>query len=88
MKRLVAKTGEYEKDGETKGRYTDIGVLMSNDNGEYILLNPEINLAGVLIKQRLLNPKKGNSSVMVSIFSDEPKTQKPSTESDIEDLPF
>ena len=53
-KRIVAKTGEYQKDGQTKGEYTKLGVMLSNDNGEYMLLDPSVSLAGVLIKQNSL----------------------------------
>lgn len=71
VKRLTAKVGEYEKDGETKGRYVDIGVILSNDNGEYALLDPTVNLAGVLTQQNILGHAKGNKPrdrVMVSVF--------------------
>lgn len=70
-KDIVAKIDEYEKDGETKGRYTKIGVILSNENGEYILMDPTVNLAGVLMKQRVLaqkQGKKGGDSVICSIF--------------------
>lgn len=70
-KRLVAKTGEYQKDGQTKGRYTDLGVILSNNNGDYMLLDPTINLAGVLAKQNAMARQSGGQerdSVMVSIF--------------------
>lgn len=68
MKRIAAKIEEYQKDGETKGKYVDIGVIMENSNGEYIMLNPTIDLSGVLIKQRLLNPSKAGGSVICSVF--------------------
>ena len=71
MKRLTAKVGEYQKDGQTKGRYVDLGVIMANDNGEYIMLDPAVSLAGVLAKQNAMargNGKQERDSVMVSIF--------------------
>lgn len=70
-KRLVAKVDEYEKDGQVKGKYVDIGVILSNDNGEYALLDPTVNLAGVLQKQNMLGRKKQQQPrdmVAVSIF--------------------
>lgn len=73
MKRLVAKVGEYTKDGQQKGEYVRIGVIMSNDNGEYALIDPCVNLAGVLQKQNRFNHsngKKTGDSVMCSIFDD------------------
>lgn len=70
-KRLMAKTGQYQKDGETKNRYTEIGVILSNNNGEYVLLDPSVNLAGVLLQQQALaretNGRAGDR-VMVSVF--------------------
>ncbi len=69
-KRLVAKIDTYEKDGQTKGKYVEIGVILANDNGEYALLNPDVNLAGVLMKQRVNCPSaKGKGDmVMCGIF--------------------
>lgn len=94
MKRITAKIDEYEKDGQTKGRYVDIGVINSNGNGEYILLDPTVNLAGVLMKQRVLaqkQGKKGSNAVMCSIFENDnqPKQQQGGAASDFEsDIPF
>lgn len=82
MRRITAKIDEYEKDGETKGRYQDIGVILSNDNGDYILLDPTVNLAGVMMRQRLLNPKKASKSVMCSVF-DNDRDSKPSQQSGV-----
>jgi len=59
---LSVKTGEYtDRDGQTKGRYMNIGVMMETDKGPYILLNRTFNPAGV----------PGNSdrdNIMVSLF--------------------
>lgn len=78
MKRIAAKTGTYQKDGETKGEYTKIGVILSNDNGEYILFDPTVNMAGIAFKQRVNGiAKDGSDSVIASIFTDEPKQSAP-----------
>lgn len=72
-KRLMAKVGEYQKDGQTKGEYVKIGVIMSNQNGEYALIEPTVSIAGVLAKQNamaLASGGKVNSNVMCSIFDD------------------
>jgi hypothetical protein len=97
MKRLAIKVGEYEKDGKTKGKYVDLGVILTSENGEYCLLNPSVNLAGVLIQQRVLNAAKGQKGgkgdmVMCSIFSDDDRKEssapaKPANEFD-DDIPF
>ena len=75
-KRIVAKTGSYQdkQTNETKGEYTKLGVLLSNDNGDYMLLDPCVSLGGVLIKQNALAAKTGGQQrdmVMVSIFEDD-----------------
>lgn len=77
-KRIVAKTGEYQKDGQTKGEYTKLGVILNNDNGEYMLLDPSVSLAGVLIKQNALAAKTNGQQrdmLMVSIFEDDNQNQ-------------
>lgn len=78
-KRLVAKTGEYQKDGQMKGEYTKLGVVLSNQNGEYMLLDPAVSLAGILAKQNALAMTKGEQvrdNVMISIFEDENQGQQ------------
>jgi hypothetical protein len=77
-KRLVAKTGEYQKDNEIKGEYTEIGVELQNANGPYLLLDPAISLSGILAKQNVLamqQNKPVRSSVMVSLFDIDQPTQ-------------
>lgn len=77
-KRLVAKIDEYQKDGQTKGKYIEIGVILSNDNGEYALIDPTVNLAGVLTKQNMLGRKKQQqprNNVMCSIFDNSQQQQ-------------
>lgn len=80
-KRLVVKTGEYtNQQGETKGEYTKIGVILNNQNGDFILIDPTINLAGVLLKQNALAAKQGkqpSDSVMVSVFEDQQQQSQP-----------
>jgi len=70
LKDLCVVSGTYEKDGGTKKRWLTIGALMStNDGGQYILLDPMINLAAV--------PREaGRDRVMVSLF-DPKENSKP-----------
>lgn len=80
-KRLSAKVGEYpdKQSGETKGEYVQIGVILTNDNGEYLLLDPTVSLAGVLAKQNILALNKGinqRDNVMCGIYEDQPKHQQ------------
>jgi hypothetical protein len=74
-KRLAVKVGEFtNQQGETKGEYVRLGALMAgNDGGEYLLLDPTVNLAGALTKQNMMNHKNGKQvrdSLMVSVFDD------------------
>ena len=80
MKKLVAKVGEYtNNNGETKGRYTNIGVLMTgSDGGEYMLLDPTVNIAGVFALQSAMNAKNGKQDsdrVMVSVWEENSQQQ-------------
>ena len=56
---LVIKVGEYEKNGEMKNRYQNVGALMNGQHGQYILLEKTFNPAGI---------QDGKSSVLISIF--------------------
>lgn len=90
MKKIVAKTGTYTKDGEEKNLWTVVGRILSNDNGEYVILDAAVNLGGIAMKQRIMNPKS-KGDVMCSIFTDEPKQaqQKPAASDDFDDdIPF
>jgi len=60
---LAVKTGEYTTpQGETKGRYQNVGSLMkTDDGGEFVILNRWFNPAGVP------NPDS-RDSVLVSCF--------------------
>lgn len=78
-KRITAKIGEYQKDGQVKGEYADIGVILSNQNGEYVLLNPEVSLAGIMAKQMAMAMLKGEqvkSNVIASIFDNSQQQQQ------------
>jgi CMP-N-acetylneuraminic acid synthetase len=73
-KKISAKVEMYQNDqGEQKGRYVNIGVILNNDSGDFILLDPTVNLSGVLQKQNAMNNAAGKRighSVMCSIFDD------------------
>jgi len=79
-KRLAAKVGSYQKDGQTKGEYAKLGVILQNDNGEYLLLDPTVSLAGVLAKQNVMLAKEGKppkDMVACSIFDDSNQANQP-----------
>ena len=71
-KRLMIKVDEYQKDSQTKGKYVELGVILSGENGEYALINPTVNIAGCLMQQRVMSQGKENKGkgdmVMCSIF--------------------
>ena len=71
-KRLSVKVGEYQKDGKTVGDYQEVGVLVdSDDGGQYVLLKPEISLAGLLAKQNIMALNKGENQrdmVMCGVY--------------------
>jgi len=62
--------------GEDQPHIVQIGVILNNDNGEFLLLDPTVSLAGVLAKQNALEFKKGGQirdNVMCGIYEDQPK---------------
>ena len=68
---LAVKTGTYEKDGETKGKYTNVGVvLQKDDGGKFLMIDPCFNFAGV-------KREDGRDMILVSMF--EPKDKQYST---------
>jgi len=75
---LVIKTSEYtDSQNQVKGKYTKLGVVMSgNDGGQFMLLEPCVDIAGCLMLQNIMASAKGQQerdSVMVSMF--EPQQQ-------------
>jgi len=59
---LVVKVGEYtDRDGQTKGRFKNVGVVMEGDKGPYILLDRTFNPAGV-------SGNEGRESIIVSMY--------------------
>lgn len=80
MADLLIKTGTYQKDGQTKNRYTRLGVLKKNDNGHYMLIDPTVDLAGCLALQNQMADQP-RSSVMVSVFTRDNNNQQQNTQS-------
>jgi len=60
---IVAKVGEYTKNGETKAKFQNVGVVMEKEVGKpFILLNRTFNFAAL---------QEGKESVLLSLY--EPK---------------
>ena len=80
-KRLSAVVGEYndKQTNQQKAEWASIGVIgVSSKGKEYMLLDPTINLAGVLLKQNILAANKGeklSDMVMVSIIDEQNQAQ-------------
>ena len=79
-KRLSAVVGEYQKDGQQKAEWVNIGIIgVGKNNKEYVLLDPTINLAGILLKQNVLAQKRNEAPsdmVMTSIFEENNNNQQ------------
>ena len=77
IKDLTVKVGTYQKDGQEKNRYLNIGSMMEDDNGgTFILMNRTFNPAGVP------NPEN-RESVLVSMFDVKSRGNSPG-----DDVPF
>jgi len=62
---LVVKVGEYtDGQGQTKGRFKNVGVVMDNGKGPFILLERTFNPAGV-------GGNESRESIIISMY--EPK---------------
>ena len=69
---LVVKVGEYtDGQGQTKGRFKNVGVMMQGDNGPYILLDRTFNPAGV-------GGNDGRESIIISLFEPKQDGNQPS----------
>ncbi len=71
---LAVKTGSYQdRNGETKGRYENIGSVLQMDDGvKEILIKRSFNPAGVPFKE-------GSDQIMVSMFEPKDKDQDPAS---------
>ncbi len=77
MKRLSAVVGEYtdKQSGQQKAEWANVGVIGVSQKGkEYMLLDPSVSLAGILLKQNVLAANKGeklSDMVMISIIDEQ-----------------
>ena len=77
-KRLSAVVGEYtNKENQQKAEWANIGIIgVGKNNKEYVLLDPTVNLAGILLKQNVLAQKRNEAPsdmIMASIFEEQPQ---------------
>lgn len=73
---LAVKVREYQDNqGKTKGEWLNIGSVMENENGAFLLIKRTFNPAGI--------PNPDNrDNIMVSMFADKPKEQKQTAKPD------
>lgn len=80
---LCVKVGSYEdgRTGEVKGRYKKIGVQMSGNDGDFLLLDRSVNLAAFPVRNAgddmilisrfpVRNNQQGNSAPVDSMYYD------------------
>ena len=73
---VACKCGSYEKNGETKNRYINVGVILEKeDGGKFMLLNRTFNPAGI--------PNPDNKDTVLLSFFEPKQNEKPSE--DLED---
>jgi len=67
-KKLAVANGQYQKDGQTKTKWVNVGVILEKDGKEFMLIDPTINFAAFPREQ-------GKDMVMVGIFQDDNNQQ-------------
>ena len=71
MKKLAVANGTYQKDGQEKTRWVNVGVIGVAQNGkEYMLIDPTINFAA-------FSREDGKDMVMVGMFEEQNNNQQP-----------
>lgn len=71
---LSVKTGSYQKNGETKGKYSNVGVVIEKeDGGKFMMIDPHFNFAAI-------RREEGKNMVIVSMFPPKTEEVKPATE--------
>ena len=63
---LAVKVGSYQKDGETKNSYENVGAIMEGDKGQFMFLKRSFNPAGI--------DAEGKESIIISMFAPKEKT--------------
>jgi len=81
LKNVVAVTGKYEKDGQSKNRYTTCGALVEANGKQYVILD--------VIPAPTIG-KDGVSKWFFSLYDDDKqKAEKPQAKPELnDDIPF
>lgn len=70
---LAVKTGTYQKNGETKRKYSNVGcVMQKDDNGRFLMIDPHFNFGAV-------KREESHDMVIVSMFDPKVKEETKST---------
>lgn len=69
-KKIKARIDIYTTEEGAKGRYVDIGAILENSKGEFVLLDPTVNLAAIWARQAHYFPDKVGENVMCSVFEE------------------
>ena len=76
---LCVKMSYTDKNGDNKTSWENVGMMMENGNGPYILIKPWVNFSGF--------PRdEGRSHLIVSLFEHKENDQRSSRNSDREDF--
>ena len=77
---LCVKSGTYtDRNGNEKVNWENVGVMMENGNGPYILIKPWVNFAG-------FPREEGRSHLIVSVFEHKESDQRISRNTEREDF--
>ena len=77
---LCVKSGTYtDRNGNEKVNWENVGVMMENGNGPYLLIKPYINFAG-------FPREEGRNHLIVSMFEHKEQEQRSSSNSSKEEF--
>ena len=76
---LCVRMSYTDKNGDNKTSWENVGVMMENGNGPYLLIKPWVNFAGF--------PRdEGRSHLIVSLFEHKDSEQRSSRNNEREDF--
>ena len=76
---LCIRMSYTDKNGDTKTSWENVGVMMENGNGPYILIKPWVNFAG-------FPREEGRSHLIVSVLEHKENDQRSNRSSEREDF--
>ena len=76
---LCVRMTYTDKNGDTNTSWENVGVMMENGNGPYLLIKPWVNFAG-------FPREEGRSHLIVSVFEHKENDQRNSRSNEKEDF--